>query len=266
MSTNDTSNYLQEEHMLKMHFNRQHMCCFWQFVLNWAPFASLANLQGHFLQRRSLFPPSELPRDSVWTSNVSCYQRRESTGSGSCWPHVRITVDARSAEKNTSSLTGNEARIWHRVNTQTEPSAAGENTQTRLLDRPITGQITATGDAGRGVCLARLANRNRTECFSVRCYLPIVCNSVSNTEDGLKTPTSVTLGRFSCQSISKSWKACRWLVSKKANVLIYSFFNRNTKALSGVINLQWKDQPKWGSDSLWRSASTQLPSLWWNVK
>lgn len=34
---------------------------------------------------------------------------------------------------------------------------------------------------------------------------------------------------------------------KKANVLIYSFFNR--KALSGVINLQWKDQPKWGSDS-----------------
>lgn len=142
-----------------------------------------------------------------------------------------------------------------------------KHTQTRLLDRPITGQITATGDAGRGVCLARLANRNRTECFSVRCYLPIVCNSVGNTEDGLKTPTSVTLGRFSCQSISKSWKACRWLVSKKkANVLIYSFFNRNTKALSGVINLQWKDQPKWGSDSLWRSASTQLPSLWWNVK
>lgn len=143
-----------------------------------------------------------------------------------------------------------------------------DNTQTRLLvGRPITGRTTATGAAGRGVCLARLANRNKPGCLTVRCYLLIVCNSVSNSQDGLKTLTSLTLGRFPCQSISKCWKAWRWLVSKKkANVLIYSFFNRNTKALSGVINLQWKDQPKWGSNSHWRSASTQLPSFWWNVK
>lgn len=56
-----------------------------------------------------------------------------------------------------------------------------DNTQTR----PITGRITATGAAGRGVCLARLANRNRPGCLTVRCYLLIVCNSVSNSQDGL---------------------------------------------------------------------------------
>lgn len=55
------------------------------------------------------------------------------------------------------------------VNIQTEPTGASgkhENTQTRLLVyRPITGQIAATGDTGRGVCLVPLANRNRTACM-----------------------------------------------------------------------------------------------------
>lgn len=157
------------------------------------------------------------------------------------------------------------------VNIRTESTGASgehENTQTRLLIYcPITRQITATGDVERGVCLVRMANRNRTECFAVRHYLLIACKSTSNTEDSLRIPTLVTLHRFSCHNFTKRGGDCRWLVSnKKANVLIYSFFNRNTQALSGVINLQWKDQAKWGSDSHWSSTSTQLPSLWWNVK
>lgn len=153
--------------------NGQCMCAFDRLALNWAVFTFSANLHAHFLQLNRLFRPSELPRDSVWTSNVSRYQRRETTGSSCCWPHVHITV--------TSALAWLETLlVWLEmkqeygfcVNIQTEPTGASgkhENTQTRLLvDHPITGQITATGDTGRGVCLAWLANRNRTVC--IKCF------------------------------------------------------------------------------------------------
>lgn len=81
--------------------------------LNWALFTFIANLLGHLLQLHNLFLPPGLPLDSVWTSNVSCYKRRETAGSSSCWPHVHITVAVRACPaQNTSSLTGNEARIW----------------------------------------------------------------------------------------------------------------------------------------------------------
>lgn len=153
--------------------NGQCMCAVDRLALNWAVFTFSANLHAHFLQLNRLFRPSELPLDSVWTSNVSRYQRRETSGSSSCWPHVHITV--------TSALAWLETLlVWLEmkqeygfcVNIQTEPTGASgkhENTQTRLLvDRPITGQIPATGDTGRGVCSVGLANRNRTAC--IQCF------------------------------------------------------------------------------------------------
>lgn len=150
--------------------NGRCMCAFDRLALNWAVFTFSANLHAHFLQLNRLFRPSERPLDSVWTSNVSRYQRRETTGSSSCWPHVHITVTSALARLETLLVwLEMKQEYGFCVNIQTEPTSASgehENTQTRLLvRRPITGRITATGDTGRGVCLVGLANRSRTTCI-----------------------------------------------------------------------------------------------------
>lgn len=167
---NDTCNYIQQPHVNYVLLMDNACAVFDRLALNWAVFTFLSNLHAHFLQLNRLLLPAELLRDSVWTSNVSCYQRRETTGSSSCWPHVRITVTSTFARLKTL-LVWLEMRQEYGfcVNIRTEPTGASgehENTQTRLLIYcPITRQITATGDVERSLFIETgKQKKNRVFC------------------------------------------------------------------------------------------------------